>query len=116
MLRESSSMFYPVLVNGVVRAQIQVTRTARGWEGVAFGQPGFARLIDRYRTITGSSTLVHVASLNQLFLVRGGGGSLRFTPLHDAPRINLRAGVELPASRAFAALANEANLYEGKMR
>jgi Papain-like cysteine protease AvrRpt2 len=116
VLHATSTMVFPVLSGGVVRSLIQVTRTSRGWEGVAFGQAGTAQLIDRYRAATSSDTLVHVPSLNQLFLARGVGKALRLTPIYDFEPLKMRAGVELSAHETFVNMAPTAKLYDGKPR
>jgi len=103
---------YPVEVDKDVASSLYVTQRNDGWRATDFGNAAVARAVTRYRT-SPSDFVLWIPALKVYFVARKSTTGLALTPVIDDPRFGLKAGVALPANRAFVLLQPQARGYNG---
>jgi hypothetical protein len=119
LIEQSPAAFYPVLLDGTVRAGVRVEDTSAGWEPARVGNEGLAASVDRARQALPSPddpaiALVQVLALNLVFVGQKTGDDWTLVPVIDDASVELKAGTPEPAERIFARLAPLAARHNGQ--
>lgn len=109
-------VLYAVQVGDEVRAELELTRTERGWQPIRVGASSHAREVARLSKSSGApSYLLRVPALGVEFLASGGGDALRLVLVHASPGVDLPAGQPLPMAQVLRVLAPLARLHNGQL-
>jgi hypothetical protein len=119
LIGQSPAAFYPVLLDGSVRAGVRVENTPAGWEPARVGNAGLAVSVDRARHALPSpddpaTALVQVLALNLVFVGQKSGADWVLVPVIDDASVELKAGTPEPAERIFARLVTLAARHNGQ--
>jgi len=107
LLAPSTETLYPVLVGTGVRSSISVSKVSGGYRASGFGKAPVIKELAKYRTA--ASIVIWIPSLNLYYVGEGSGANLRVIPIADDDRLQLKAGVPIPARDVFNQLAPIAN-------
>jgi hypothetical protein len=110
-LRSRPQVWFPVHVDGQVRALLVMERSWLSWNGVIFGMPRTAHDFTAAQQLVATQTnsvsdiaAVRVGSVNFLALAFTSGGVLTFVPLRNLPDAGLNAGQPRPAGEVLPIL------------
>ncbi|UCD63147.1 MAG: hypothetical protein JSW34_10380 [Candidatus Zixiibacteriota bacterium] len=116
--------YYPVTVGGKVRVAVGVERIEEKWQASSFGDASLIQMLTAIRRQSSDSTkvparsysVVKVPALNLHFLAYRTDTDLMLVPVQDDAQYKFKAGVAMPAGRAFENILPAAQAHDGSPR
>jgi hypothetical protein len=124
LLRPTGLVVYPVKTSGSVRSSVTLKKQDSTWQAVAFGAPAQSQAVAGARAaVTGKANVaetrtfqVRIPAFNLVFVAYVDSGRLMLTPVVDAQRYGLSAGVAVAADQVLARLKPDAERDPGLPR
>jgi hypothetical protein len=118
LLEAREAAFYPVLLDGSVRASVRIEISAKGWAPARVGNTGLAVAVDKARKVLPAPeadvALVYVPALNLAFVGQKSAAGWLLVPVRDDASVDLRMDKAEAAASVFTRLAPIALQHDGE--